>query len=122
MRGHRSCFGSIGMRRQYNKGSSHHLELTPVNPGQQEIICERKSIRVSLLHLRALVATYPTDPDIRQLADRRLKALIEALDDLNRIEIFGTLFEGPPEGMTATEVTATEEIPQVKKLGLFSRK
>jgi hypothetical protein len=89
-----------------------------VNPGQQEIIREKKRIRESLLNLRALVATYPTDPDIRQLVDRRLKALIEEVEALDWIEIFGTLFEGPPEAGTAT---GTEEFPKIKKLGLFPR-
>jgi hypothetical protein len=88
-----------------------------VNPGQQEINREKKRIRESLLNLQALIATYPTDPDIRNLADVRLTALIRELDALDRIEIFGTLFEGPPE-----EATATGEIPQIKKLGLFPRK
>ena len=88
-----------------------------MNPGQQEIIREKKRIRESLLNLRALVATYPTDPDIRNLADRRLKALLEEFEALDRIEIFGTLFEGPPK-----EVTATGESPPIKKLGLFPRK
>jgi hypothetical protein len=89
-----------------------------VNPGQQEIIREKKRLEASLLNLRALVATYPTDPDIRLLVDRRLKALLEEVEALDRIEIFGTLFEGPPEVGTAT---GTEEFPQIKKLGLFSR-
>ena len=92
-----------------------------VNPGQQEINREKQRIRESLLNLQALIKTNPIDPDIRLLIDLHLKTLIKEFEALDRIEIFGTLFEGPPEGVTATEVTATGEIPQINKLGLFSR-